>query len=982
MEKICSHCTQAQSCLSSVSNRKKTSWSSKMIRKTFLDYFCEENGHTFVRPCSVIPQKGTGTYFTNAGMNQFKPLFLDSVDENYAYKKVANSQKCIRVGGKHNDLKDVGNDLYHHTFFEMLGNWSFGDYFKRDACELALHLLVDRFRLPLDRLYFTYFSGDEKSGLQADLETRKIWQELNIPSEKILPFPSKDNFWDMGLTGPCGPCTEIHYDHIGHRNAAPLVNTGSPDVIEIWNLVFIQYDRLADQSLKELPRKHVDTGMGLERLVAVLRGSYDNYSTDLFQGLFNTIQKVTGARPYNGCIGEADVNGIDKAYRIIADHSRMCTVAIADGLLPSKDGLGHKLRQVIHHSLHQAHSVLHAPKGMMQLLVDDVAESLAETFPECFTNIQLIKDVLSQTEVKYLEMLQHGYQSFDKLMNKIGSDKLLPEHLLQVAEGWFGRCVPLDILCNIALERGHSIDVETLMDNYIKEQQQISSAESVIVKDKDVIKHDLMTLLKDRVIKRTDDHFKYLYKRNENGYEFISSIPDSNILCLLHDGQLSDSISTGEKGSLVLDKTCFYAEGGGQQPDKGCILGQNGKFCVLDVQSCNGYVLHNGFVEEGSISCQERVKLVLDEEVRKACMANHTATHLLNWGLQKLLGTQITQLGSCVQEDQLTFDFSCFEELSLDHLSELEEIIRLSIKQGIPVYRSEMNITDALKIKGLTRVPHETYPEYVYVVSIGHPVDQLLADPDSAERNLSLELCAGTHVHCTSDIGQFVVVKSSGVAQNTKRVTCVTGPKAQSALTNLEQVKELYASLEAAISAKKELANMEVMVKNLYKMLKDSILPKADREKTKRNLIVLHEKVRRLKNINVSTTLAHSMSEKLKQVGRPDYLVTLLPFDGPRQMRKALRLFELPCPAVVVSKRDRDILAAVVTPQDWEGAVSVIDIGNHLSQTFGGQLKESKPQKQGDPALYIVTVKNSSNIDLLQEKAEKYLRETLRNEKS
>lgn len=981
MDRICSHCCQTHHpCLLSVSIRKKASWSSKLIRKTFLDYFCEENGHTFVKSSSVIPQKGTGTYFTNAGMNQFKPLFLESVDMNLAYKKAANSQKCIRVGGKHNDLEDVGKDLHHHTFFEMLGNWSFGDYFKREACELALRLLVERFHLPLDRLYFTYFSGDEKYGLQPDLETKEIWRELNIPSEKILPFSAKDNFWDMGFTGPCGPCTEIHYDHAGHDNAASLVNTGSPDVIELWNLVFIQYDRLADQSLKKLPRHHVDTGVGFERLVAVLNGSYDNYSTDLFHGLFNTIHKVTGTRPYKGLVGVADIDGIDKAYRIIADHSRMCTMAIADGLLPSGDGLGHKLRQVIHRSLNEAHSVLHAPKGMTQLLVDDVAESLEDAFPESFTNIQKIKDVLHQTEVKYLETLQDGYQHFDKLMNRIGSDQLLPEHLLQVADGRFGRCVPLDILCDIALERGHKINVEKLMDNYIKEQRQISSLEPAIVNEKDQLKHSAAVLLKDLEIERTDDRFKYLFNRNENDYEF--SNPNSCILCLLHNNQLSDSVNASDQCTLVLNKTCFYAEGGGQRSDQGYILGQNGKFHVLDVQSCSGYVLHNGYVEEGTFNCQETVELVLDEDMRKACMANHTATHLLNWGLHKLLDTQVNQLGSSVQEDQFTFDFSCFEELCLADLSRLEEIIRLVITQEIPVYRAKLNIKEALKIKGLTLIPNETYPEDVYVVSIGHPVDQLLVNPDFARNDLSVELCAGTHVHCTSDIGQFAIVKSSGVSQNVKRITCVTGQSAKNALVNLEQVKTLYANLEAAISMKDNLMNMENMVKNLYKMLKEEILPKADREKIKQNVTVLHEKVRRLKNADVTTILAQQICEKLKGGERPDYLVTLLAFEGPRQIRKALRLFDLPCPAVIVSKTKRDIMAAIVTPKNYEGPVTAADIGSHLSLTNGGQMKENKPQKQGDPQLYVLTIKNSSDTNLLQEKAENYLREALRNKTS
>ncbi|GAB1605404.1 alanine--tRNA ligase, cytoplasmic-like [Argonauta hians] len=983
--RMCQHCQRHHNHPTIIHQLKKSTWSSKQIRKTFLDYFCEENGHQFVRSSSVIPTKAAGTYFTNAGMNQFKPIFLGDhgaiTGEMAEYKTVANSQRCVRVGGKHNDLDDVGKDLYHHTFFEMLGNWSFGQYFKKQACQLALQLLTEVYHIPVNRLYFTYFSGDPHHSMSPDLDTRDIWLHLKIPADRILPFGARDNFWEMGISGPCGPCTEIHYDHIGHRDAGQLVNTGSPDVVEIWNLVFIEYNRLSNQSLERLPQQHVDTGLGLERLCSVLNGSTDNYSSDLFQGIFHRIHTESGTAPYGGKVGLADVGGRDEAYRIIADHIRMSTIAIGDGLLPSRDGLGHKLRHVIHRALHHGHTTLHTPPGFFGSLVNDVAESLEEVFPECFKDKKMTQEILNQSERHYLEMLQHGQQSFDRLLNRVGGPQHFNEgHILEMAEGRFGRLVPVDILCNIAAGRGYTVDTDSIQEQFLKRQILPSSETSVTPHV--VLDTDLMAKLKKSSIVTTDDRYKYEYTSDNGVYSFPTTTTttdnaDSCVVALIHDNCLTDRVTTGDRCAIVLDRTSFYAEAGGQQSDVGHLIAKStgAKFQVSDVQLMQNYVLHCGQVLEGCFTTQDLVSLHLDQAVREGCMCNHTATHLLHSALQQTLtSSQVRQLGSSVMKHKFTFDFSCIEEVSGDKLSQVECLVQSAIRHHLPVYREQLPMAQAVTLNCATHNPTEVYPDSVYLVSVGLPIHELNLVPQSVKSKYSQELCTGTHVHNTGDIGQFVITNFSGVSHNTKRMTCVTGKLAEDAVDNLSKIQKLFADLKTSVAAKETGQVLQQQLKTIYSMLSKELLPKVGRDEVKGEVIQLQEKIRRIKNADASSSLAGTLQKILDERGAAPYVTCVAEFDGPRQVRKALRHLHLTCPVVAISSLKRSLLVAVVTPKDWNNRVSAVDIGAHLEGVCGGSGRSSKELKPGDLPLYVITMRADTDQNSILSEANSFFR--------
>ncbi|KAK3095392.1 hypothetical protein FSP39_014156 [Pinctada imbricata] len=512
---ICSRCMR----ILHRTQRLKSTWSSAEVRSTFLDYFCQKQDHLFVPSSSVIPKKGEGTYFTNAGMNQFKPIFLGSVDKNNpmaSYRRVANSQKCVRVGGKHNDLEDVGKDLTHHTFFEMLGSWSFGDYFKKEACRMALELLTKEYKLSLDRLYITYFAGCESAGLLPDNETREIWLELGVPESRVLPFGMKDNFWDMGDTGPCGPCTEIHLSHRGNSDCSHLVNADSPEVVEIWNLVFMQYNRDISQKLLPLPSQHVDTGMGLERIVGVLQNTMSNYDTDLFMPLFNEIHKNSKYGPYRGRMGKADKNNTDKAYRIIADHIRMATVCIADGLLPDKSKLGHKLRSIIYRCIEQSF-ILKMDKKRLSSLVDPVSDILGDAYPEIPENESKIKQVLESCENGFWKRWGESQFSFRKFLRDRDSNKEFQVHeFLPLLDGAYGRKISIDMLESVARTFNVPLDSDQLHDLLAKRNAEVQP--SPVPQSSNTISAALLQSLLSQNVPETEDVYKYSYTSKDGVY--------------------------------------------------------------------------------------------------------------------------------------------------------------------------------------------------------------------------------------------------------------------------------------------------------------------------------------------------------------------------------------------------------------------------------------------------------------------------------
>ncbi|KAL3315842.1 Alanine--tRNA ligase, cytoplasmic, partial [Cichlidogyrus casuarinus] len=426
------------------------------VREQFIEFF-KGKSHTYVHSSSTIPHNDPTLLFANAGMNQFKPIFQGVVDPNTemaTWKRAVNSQKCIRAGGKHNDLEDVGRDVYHHTFFEMLGNWSFGDYFKKEACQWAHELLTVKWKIPVDRLYVSYFAGEKSLNLPPDDEARQIWLDIGFPASRVLPFGMKDNFWEMGETGPCGPCSEIHFDRIGGRDASALVNMDDPEVLEIWNLVFIQFNREEGGLLKPLPNKHVDTGMGLERVLSVLQNKPSNYDTDLFMPIFEIIERSTGMRPYSGKVGNEDTDGIDMAYRVLADHIRVLTVALADGGRPQNTGRGYVLRRILRRAVRYANEKMNAKPGFFSSLVDKVADILGDAFPELKKDTDIIKEIIDEEEQCFLLTLKRGQRLLEKTVQSLADkgDNKIPGIIAWRLYDTYG--FPLDLTQLMAEERG------------------------------------------------------------------------------------------------------------------------------------------------------------------------------------------------------------------------------------------------------------------------------------------------------------------------------------------------------------------------------------------------------------------------------------------------------------------------------------------------------------------------------------------------
>ncbi|EPE24212.1 Class II aaRS and biotin synthetase [Glarea lozoyensis ATCC 20868] len=750
-------------------------WTAPVVRKTFLDFF-EKKGHTVVPSSSVVPHSDPTLLFTNAGMNQFKPIFLGTVgktDDMAQWKRAVDSQKCIRAGGKHNDLDDVGKDGYHHTFFEMLGNWSFGDYFKEGAIGMSWELLTKVYGIDPDRLYVTYFEGDEASGLEPDLEAKELWKKVGVAEDHILPGNMKDNFWEMGETGPCGPCSEVHYDRIGGgRNAAHLVNMDDPNVLEIWNNVFIQYDRQKDRSLKTLPAKHIDTGLGYERLVSVLQDKLSNYDTDVFSPLFAKIKEVTGARDYTDKYGKDDVDGIDTAYRVIADHIRLLTFAISDGGVPNNEGRGYVVRRVLRRGSRYARKYFNAEIGaFFSKILPALVEQMGEQFPEIVKKQDDVKEILDEEEEAFARTLDRGEKMFEKYAAsaiKSNTKKLSGADVWRLYDT-FG--FPEDLTKIMAEERGLETD-----DAEIKIAQEKAREASKHVKEAahtfaklDV--HQIAELDKLNV-PRPDDEAKF------------SKGDTTGKVQLIYDGEnflkTTEGLPAQKTFGILLDKTNFYAEQGGQVYDTGkMIIDDVAEFKVLDVQAYGGYIVHNGYLEYGQLKAGDEVICEYDELRRQPIRNNHTGTHILNHALREHLGDDINQKGSLVDQDKLRFDFSHKTQVSNAELKKIEDSSNSYIKQNCRVYYQDVDLETAKGIEGVRAVFGETYPNPVRVVSVGVEVEVLLAEPRNPEwRKVSVEFCGGTHVEQTGLIKDLVIVEESGIAKGIRRIIAYTGDAA------------------------------------------------------------------------------------------------------------------------------------------------------------------------------------------------------------
>uniref|UniRef100_A0A452TFH8 Alanine--tRNA ligase n=1 Tax=Ursus maritimus TaxID=29073 RepID=A0A452TFH8_URSMA len=718
------------------------------------------------------PKENFVLLFVNAGMNQFKPIFLGTVNprsEMAAFRRVANSQKCVRAGGRHSDLEDVGRDLSHHTFFEMLGNWAFGgEYFKEEACSMAWELLTQVYGIPEDRLWVSYFGGDPKAGLDPDLESRDIWLNLG----HVLSFGPEENFWEMGDTGPCGPCTEIHYDLAGR--------VGAPQLVELWNLVFIQHNREADGSLQPLPQRHVDTGMGLERLVAVLQGTRSTYDTDLFSPLLKAIHQGCGAPPYLGRVGAADEGRTDMAYRVVADHIRTLSVCIADGVYPGMSGAPLVLRRILRRAVRFSTEVLRAPPGFLGSLVPVVVETLGDVYPELQKNSAQIAHLVSEDEAAFLASLQRGRRIIDRTLRRLGPSELFPAEVAWSLSLAGNLGLPLDLLELMLEEKGVQLDSAGLA-RLAQEEAQVQAGQSEPVQKQGLqLNVHALGELQRQGVPPTDDSPKYNYSLRPSGsYEF--SACEAQVLQLYtEDGTAVASVGKGQRCGLLLDKTNFYAEQGGQASDRGYLVrvGQEDVlFPVAQAQVCGGFILHEAVAPEG-LKVGDQVQLHVDEAWRLGCMEKHTATHLLSWALRQTLGPHTEQRGSHLSPERLRFDVATQAPLTPEQLREVEGTVQDAVGQDEPVYMEDVALARTAHVPGL-RSLDEVYPDPVRVVSVGVPVARALDPASQAALRTSVELCCGTHLLRTGAVGDLVIVGERQLTKGTTRLLAVTGEQAQ-----------------------------------------------------------------------------------------------------------------------------------------------------------------------------------------------------------
>eukprot|EP00760_Papus_ankaliazontas_P040187 PhM_4_TR9/c0_g1_i1/m.90251/K01872/AARS, alaS; alanyl-tRNA synthetase len=773
---------------------KALEWPSKKVRQTFVDYFVKENGHTFVPSSPSVPVSDPTLLFANSGMNQFKTIFIGQADPNSELGKLkcaANSQKCIRAGGKHNDLDDVGKDTYHHTFFEMLGNWSFGDYFKEGAITMAWKLLTEVYKLPKENMYVTYFEGSEELGVPADLEARDLWRRY-MPDDHILPGDMKDNFWEMGETGPCGPCSEVHYDRLGGRNAADRVNKDDPMVIEIWNLVFMQFNRQADRSLQSLPSKHVDTGMGFERITSILQNVHSNYDTDIWTRLFDRIQEVTGC-PQSYHYQGADKNeDIVVAYRVVADHIRTITFALVDGAAPDNVGRGYVLRRIVRRAIRFAHEFLGAKVGFFVQLVDAVVEELGEFFPELLVekNILRTKALIKEEEDAFAKTWSSGLKQFQE-MAKNAKGGVMSGKDAFILHDRYGFPVDLTML----MAEKTKLQVDTAGFNIAMEQHQKAAGEKAKAAGTFLDAYAIDDLRK-REVPTTLDAPKYEWDKACTGK--ILGLFDPKAAAWV------ESCSSNDVG-IVLDTTCFYAESGGQIYDTGAIKSGDGAVAnVNKVYNYAGYVCHISSVASGEFKVGSEVSLNVDYDRRRLAGANHTMTHMLNHSLRKVLEyarpdsfNEVNQKGSFVSDELLRFDFSFNAKLEAADLKAVEDDLKESIANDLKVYSKDLPLETAMSIKSLRCMFDDKYGDTVKLVTVGISVDEVLQNPsDEAKlRQYSIELCGGTHIPSLKQAGDLAIVGEDALTKGVRRMTVVTGPAASKAIAEGVALESKLAAL-------------------------------------------------------------------------------------------------------------------------------------------------------------------------------------------
>lgn len=782
-----------------------SSSSSKEIRETFLDFFAREHLHSRVPSSSVVPYGDPSLAFVNAGMNQFKPVFLGQAVPQY--QRAVNSQKCIRVGGKHNDLDDVGRDGYHHTFFEMLGSWSFNDYFKKEACSMAWQLLTEVYQIPPKKLFVTYFGGNESLGLPSDEECREIWLSLGVAADHILPFGMKDNFWEMGLVGPCGPCSEIHVNRAGLETglAKALVNQGSEDVVEIWNLVFMQYNRISNHVLEKLPSHHIDTGMGLERLVAFLQNKKCNYETDLFLPLINAVHRVSRGVPYQGCYDMVTVQGQrDWAYRLLADHSRMITVALADGAFPDNN---HRLRRVMRQALVTSRKWFNQDASLLLELSNRVAEMMGGVYPELSRNLSNVHMLLRFEEDIFRDHLSKSGREWSGIINQFPELSALPVDQqpgliagLKQLEDWRSSSrsdkVPGSLAFKLYSTHGLQEDSMQLLaqlkgwnvdwpefHRFMAAERMNTKIQSTAAANNSHFQCGFIN------VASTNWQCHDVHTRNSEG-RYIFKPLDATVTALIsHDGRLIDAATTGDKIAVIADKSCFYYEAGGQVSDTGRLLWPSGSAQVKEVRHVGDHIYHLVEVNEGNLRINQAVQMVLDEGNRLDTMANHTATHLLQAAIKDILKVTC-QKSSHVTPTHFRFDFGLFQsEFTVEMISQAESSVRNWIRQCLAVDRLMLPLHQAVSLDGITLVPGENYPDMVSVIRI-------VQEERGKSEAISLEPCCGTHVRNTADLEEFAIlsIKSAGIGS--RSIRAVTRSVAKQAHRRAEDLQREMNLLE------------------------------------------------------------------------------------------------------------------------------------------------------------------------------------------
>lgn len=766
------------------------------LRNFFFDFF-RSKGHQIIPSAPMVIKNDPTLMFTNAGMNQFKDIFLGH--QQPAYKRVANSQKCLRVSGKHNDLEEVGLDTYHHTMFEMLGNWSFGDYFKKEAIEWAYEFLVKKLGIPEERLYATIFEGDPEDNVPRDDEAYKCWQSVfTSPEGRILEGSKKDNFWEMGETGPCGPCSEIHADirseeEIRKIPGRELVNKGHPQVIEIWNLVFIQYNRLSDGSLEQLPAKHVDTGMGFERLCMVIQGKKSNYDTDIFQSLISKISEISG-KPY-GVKEEWDI-----ALRVVADHIRAIAFSVADGQIPSNNKAGYVIRRILRRAVRYGYTRLEMEEPFLYRLVDVLAETMGDAYPELYSRKSQIEKIILEEETSFLKTLGKGLRLIEKLTSDLKKENktVLPGKDAFELYDTYG--FPIDLTQLILKEQNMSLDIRGFEEEMRNQKERSREDAAVETGDWTII-------------------------REFEGTEFVGYDRTEEEILITRYRKVKTKGQ--ERLQLVFNKTPFYAESGGQVGDTGYIFSGSEKITILDTVKENNLIIH---IASGTVNDPDKPFIArVDTEKRLMTANNHTATHLLHYALRSVLGQHVEQKGSLVTADRLRFDFSHFSKLTREEIIKVEMTANKLVRENSSIKIIQgIGMNEALEM-GAMALFGEKYGDTVRVVQFGP----------------SIELCGGTHVENTGRIGIIKIVSEGGIAAGIRRIEAVTASKAEEYINEkLTLIDEIASVLKTTgkikDSIERLIAENSSLKKNIEKYQTQAVLAELKK---------LEEKAVRIENI-------------------------------------------------------------------------------------------------------------------------------------